>query len=75
VGQRVGDRALEELFFGTSKGRVSTQSEVKLLKAGKKARDFGLPGKRDRRPPTMLAFAQPESPIEEIPDMSEDLCG
>jgi hypothetical protein len=74
MGQRVGDRTLEELFDGTLKGRVGAKDEVELLKAGEEARDLGLPRKGDRRAPMMLALAQPECPIEEISDMREDLC-
>lgn len=71
--QRVGDRALEQLFHGSVKRLRSGEKIIESLQGIEEALNFVGPGEGLRIVPSWLTSGHGKGPIEEITDMSEDL--
>ena len=75
VIQRVGDGALEKAFGGTVERFGRGEAVVELLDGGEEAVNFGVPGKRCRVLPGLLALCDGERPVKKIAQVRENLRG
>ena len=73
VGERVGDRPLEELLGRGRERRVGGEGRVEPREAGVEPRDLLLPGERLRVLPRGRPVGHRHGPVEEVPDVREDL--
>ena len=73
MGQRVGDGALKQLLGRATESRVRRQEIVETLEACEETLDFGFPRLRGSGLPDMLSLGHPQSPVEQVADVREDL--
>jgi hypothetical protein len=71
--ERIGYRSLEELFGRFVHRLLRSQICFECLKSRKETPDFGIPWKRIRITPLLLALRDRKSPLHQVTDMCENL--
>src|SRR5438093_6843865 len=73
VGEGVGDRTLEELLRRIAERPIRSEQVVQGPELGEEAGHLGVPGKRLAILPTLDSLGEPAGPVEQVPDVSQDL--
>ncbi len=73
VAQRICDRSLEESFGGGTQRFFRGQKIIKVAKRLKESLRTHVPTKWRRIMPVVPPLCEPERPIEQVPEVGEDL--